>query len=1089
MFREHWEYVLPELPGATTVSRVLSLRNLNPRISSADDGRPEARPEAETANDDRRGRRRLRFFAAALGLAGTLLALAIPLLPVRYDVAELRWPTAQGTGAVSAPLTGYQPISVNARVPCTAMHDLAARSTGPAVIFATTPPSSTYGSASGMSLTLHGDQFVVVDNGQQLAAEQIPAGNCTVDISSNGTATTVTTGGHTLANVQNDVRPEVTGIYSGLDAHKDNVHGLSLGIRTDTRYETTATALKIAAMVLAGLAFLGSLALLRRIDLRSSGRRVRLAPRAWWKPTGRDVAVLGVLVIWWLIGGMTSDDGFILTMARAQADTGYVGNYYRWFNTPEAPFGWFYEGYALWVRVSTATPWVRLPALVMGAASWLLISREVLPRLGREVRRSRAAGWAAGAVFLCFWLPYDNGLRPEPVVVLWTLLATCAVERTVATRRLLPAALGLFAAAFAVAATPTGLIAVAPFLAAAVPLLRLLRDRAREYGWLAVLAPLLSAGTIVLTVVFENQTLRSVVQGTTIRTALGPAESWYQEFDRYQALFSTSADGSLERRFPVLLLFLCIVTCAVVLVRRHRITGAALGPSRRLVVSAILSLGILALTPTKWTHHFGAFAAIGSSLAALTALASSASVLRSKRNRSLFTGGLLVVAALSLTGPNAWWYVSNWGQPWYDKAPSFHGHMLSTLVLLCAVVAFVIAAVEHFQLISPSQFLATLARPRNRRRMLRLASMPLTVVCATLVIAELATTGKAILKEADSYSLGKDNVAQLTGHSCGLSDYVQVEPNPAKDVLPIAQQAQGAGRQPVLTGLRTDGYPQDDPSWQPPYGLGNDSTPIWGNYGPSGPSTAGHLRTPWYTLPDAARTGASPLVVDIAGDDAGDNSIVAQFGKQTASGFTVIDSQQVTNETDAPNWREARLLLSGTDAQASEVRLVVTTNELGYGNWMALTAPRVPVLESMTNFIGKQPTFMEWPTALVHPCLQPFDSRDGIAQMPKYRVAASSDFAATGELWSAPDGGGPFGWLSVAATERTLPTYLKGDLNRDWGTLYEIDPYTPAAPASTALQVSHETHSGLYSPGPTSNTIELPGVPQETGGLLTTNNR
>ena len=1068
------------------VARVLGLRPLNQRVHSTDDVRPESRPEAGTRS---RGRRRLRFFAAALGLAGTVLALAIPLLPVRYDVADLRWPTAQGTGAVSAPLTGYQPIALNASVPCSAMHDLAARSPGTAVIFATTPPSSTYGSASGMSLILHGNQFVVVDNGQQLAAATVPSGDCAVDIRSDGTATTVTTGGRTLANVQGDVRPEVTGVYSGLDASRDDVHGLSLDIRTDTRYETTATALKIAAMVLAGLAFLGSLALLRRIDIHSSGRRVRLAPRAWWKPTGRDIAVLAVLVIWWLIGGMTSDDGFILTMARAQADTGYVGNYYRWFNTPEAPFGWFYEGYALWVRVSTATPWVRLPALLMGSASWLLISREVLPRLGREVRRSRAAGWAAGAVFLCFWLPYDNGLRPEPVVVLWTLLATCAVERTVATRRLLPAALGLFAAAFALAATPTGLIAIAPFIAAAVPLLRLLRDRAREYGWLAVLAPLFSAGTVVLTVVFENQTLRSVVQGTKIRTALGPAESWYQEMDRYQALFTNSPDGSLERRFPVLLLFLCIVTCAVVLVRRHNITGAALGPSRRLVVGAVLSLGILALTPTKWTHHFGAFAAIGASLAALTALASSASVLRSKRNRAMFTGGLLVVAALAMTGPNAWWYVSDWGQPWFDKPPSLDGHMLSTVLLFCAVIAFVIAAIEHVRATSPSQFLTTLARPRNRLRTLRLASMPLTVVCATLVIAELATTGKAIVKQADTYSLGKDNVAQLAGHSCGLSDYVQVEPNPARDVLTVAPDPRGAGSQPLLTGLRKDGYPQDDPAWQPPYGLGNDSTPIWGNYGPSGPSTAGQLRTPWYNLPDAARTGASPLVVDVAGDDSGDNSITAQFGRQTSSGFKVIDTEQVTNETDAPNWREARLQLSGPASQAAEVRLVVTTDELGYGNWMALTAPRVPVLESMTDFIGKQPTLLEWPTALVHPCLQPFDSRDGIAQLPKYRVAASSDFAATGELWSAPDGGGPFGWLSVAATERTLPTYLKGELDRDWGTLYEIDPYTQAAPASTALHVSHETHSGLYSPGPTSNTIELPDVPQQTGSNLTTNDR
>ena len=104
---------------------------------------------------------------------------------------------------------------------------------------------------------------------------------------------------------------------------------------------------------------------------------------------------------------------------------------------------------------------------MMGIVSWLLISREVLPRLGQQVRRSNAAGWAAAAVFLAFWLPYNNGLRAEPVVVLFSLLALCAVERAVATKRLLPAALGLVVAALSVAANPHGMVSVLPYIAAA----------------------------------------------------------------------------------------------------------------------------------------------------------------------------------------------------------------------------------------------------------------------------------------------------------------------------------------------------------------------------------------------------------------------------------------------------------------------------------------------------------------------------------------------------------------------------------------------------------------------------------------------
>ena len=112
---------------------------------------------------------------------------------------------------------------------------------------------------------------------------------------------------------------------------------------------------------------------------------------------GADAAVFAALVVWWLIGGMTADDGYFLTMAQVRDDLGYVTDYYRWFSGTVAPMGWFVELQARWVAVSTATPWIRLPALGMGLLSWVLISRYVQPRLGQRVRRSRAAGWAAAA--------------------------------------------------------------------------------------------------------------------------------------------------------------------------------------------------------------------------------------------------------------------------------------------------------------------------------------------------------------------------------------------------------------------------------------------------------------------------------------------------------------------------------------------------------------------------------------------------------------------------------------------------------------------------------------------------------------------
>lgn len=130
----------------------------------------------------------------------------------------------------------------------------------------------------------------------------------------------------------------------------------------------------------------------------------------------------------------------------------------------------------------------------------------------------------------------------------------------------------------------------------------------------------------------------------------------------------------------------------------------------------------------------------------------------------------------------------------------------------------------------------------------------------------------------------------------------------------------------------------------------------------------------------------------------------------------------------------------------------------------------------MTDVVGDAPAFVEWPAALLHPCLRTARVRDGIAELPRFRVSAGGELRGVGQGWSSPDAGGPFGWLNVAASVRELPTYLRNDIRRDWGSLYAVDPYTPEAlPAQTAMDVRTETHWGRWSPGPLPRTLRLPG--------------
>nr|WP_179725423.1 arabinosyltransferase domain-containing protein [Saccharopolyspora hordei] len=1042
--------------------------------------------------------------AAILGTVGTVLALLIPFLPVEHDVSTLKWPTAEGTRSVSAPLVAYSPVWLDAEVPCASVRSLDERTDGPGMLLSTNPPSSDFGKLTGLVLQVDNGQVSLFTKGQQVSTVDLPPGDCTIALRADGAGTTATIGGERWAHVTGDQRPQLTGIYSDLDNAVDDVRGLSFEARVDNRFSTEPTVLKVVVIALTVAAFVGSVVCLRRLDVRAGRRPPRLAPAGWWKPTLRDGAVYLTLGVWWLIGAMTSDDGYVLSMVRSEESAGYVSNYYRWFANPESPFGWFYEVYALWVQVSTATPWVRLPALLMGVVSWLLISREVLPRLGQQVRRSHAAGWAAAAVFLAFWLPYDNGLRAEPVVVLFSLLALCAVERAVGTGRLMPAALGLVGAALSVGVNPHGLVAVLPYVASFKPLYRLVRKRAHEFGWLPVLAPISASGFVILTLVFSDQTFRSVLDSMELKTTFGPNGRWYEELSRYSLLFSQSPDGSLTRRFPVLLVVLCLVTCAVVLLRRNRIRGAALGPSRRLLAVVAMCFGVLALTPTKHTHHFGIFAAFGGALAALTALATSTTVLRSRRNRAAFVAGLMVILAFAATGPNAWWYVSGWGIPWFDKPPSFRGYNFSTLILVFAAVAGVIALIEHLRIDENNPKVVDESwNTEKRSRALRLGTAPLSVLCALLVLGELAAFGKAIHKQEGTYNLGVDNIKQLSGSSCGLSDYIDVETDPRASVLPVsAEQPTVAAPardeslpvppkrldghetadqylQPKETGFSRPGVPSnngltpEEPNWKPPHQFGGDDAPAWGSYDEAGLGT-GELRTPWYDLPEEALRGEVPVVVSLAGAETGANSVVLEFGRDTARGFQ-ITGRYAVEQGPPPGWRDHRYTLGAEAEGATKMRVVVVDQSLGAEGWVAVTAPRVPKLTSMTELVGDAPTFVEWPAALVHPCLRISGLYNGIAEMPRFRVSAGELVRDIGEGWSSPDAGGPFGWLKVASSVRVLPTYLRGDPQQDWGSLYVVDPYgVDALPAEAALEVHRETHWGTWSPGPLTQAVQLP---------------
>src|SRR5262249_20235509 len=148
---------------------------------------------------------------------------------------------------------------------------------------------------------------------------------------------------------------------------------------------------------------------------------------------------------------------------------------------------------------------------------------------GRRLANNRVSVWTAGAVFLAAWLPFNNGLRPEPLIAFGALAAWVLVENAVGTRRLWPAAVAILGAVFSVNLAPQGLIALAPLLVGARPVARIIQSRRGADGMLAQLAPLVAALTLIFVVVFRDQTLAGVAESARIKYQVGPTIPWYQD--------------------------------------------------------------------------------------------------------------------------------------------------------------------------------------------------------------------------------------------------------------------------------------------------------------------------------------------------------------------------------------------------------------------------------------------------------------------------------------------------------------------------------------------------------------------------------
>jgi arabinosyltransferase B len=1053
-----------------------------------------------------------RWVATVAGLIGFVLSVATPLLPVVQTTATLTWPQNGQLSNVTAPLISQTPVTMTATVPCDVV-----RSMPPAggMVLGTAPKDGKQATLQALFVNVTTSRVDITDRNVVVAsvprAQVVAPDGCQrIEITSSEAGTFATfvgltdsppqAGGAPTGNplrsgfADPNLRPQVVGVFTDLTGPAPP--GLRLSALIDTRFTTRPTALKLTAMLVAMAATVVALLALWRLD-RLDGRRMhRLIPTRWRTFTLTDAVVIVGFAAWHIIGANSSDDGYMLQMARIAGPAGYMSNYFRWFGSPEDPFGWYYELLALMTHVSDASIWIRLPDLIAGLLCWLLLSREVLPRLGPAVASSKAAVWAAGLVLLAAWMPFDNGLRPEGQIALGSLITYVLIERAIVSGRMTPAALAVLTAAFTLGIQPTGLIAVAALLAGGRPILRILVRRHRIIGTWPLVAPLLAAGFVVLTVVFAGQTLAAVMEATRIRVAIGPSQAWYTENLRYYYLILPTVDGSLSRRFGFMITALSLFTSIFILLRRKRIPGVARGPAWRLMGMIFGTMFFLMFTPTKWVHHFGLFAAVGAAMAALATVLVSPSVLRWSRNRMAFLAALFFVLALCFASTNGWWYVSSYGVPFNSAMPRIDGITVSTMFFVLFAVTAFYATWLHFA-----------PREHGEGRVARaLTKAPIPIAAGFMVVVFVGSMLAGVVRQHQTYSNTEANLRAFAG-GCALADDVLVEPDsnagflrplpgnygplgPLGGVNPVGFTPNGVPDHTVAEAIRmTLPQPGTDYDWDAPtklsspgingstvplpYGLDPSRVPLAGTY-VDGPQQVSNLTSAWYALPPP--DDGHPLVaVTAAGSITGNSVLNGHTGGQTVEleyalpgpgGAPVPAGRLVPYDIGpTPSWRNLRFARSAMPRDAVAVRVIAAKPSLATGEWIAVTPPRVPELRSLQQYVGStQPVLMDWAVGLAFPCQHPMLHTDGVTEIPKFRI--TPDYTAKKQdtdTWEDGINGGLLGITDLLLRAHVMATYLSHDWGRDWGSLRKFDTIADAQPAHIDLGTA--TRSGLWKPG------------------------
>jgi arabinosyltransferase C len=399
-------------------------------------------------------------------------------------------------------------------------------------------------------------------------------------------------------------------------------------------------------------------------------------------------------------------------------------------------------------------------------------------------------------------------------------------------------------------------------------------------------------------------------------------------------------------------------------------------------------------------------------------------------------------------------------------------------------------------------------RPPGKSRLARIISSPLGIAAWAVVIFEVLSLTLGMTDQYPAWSVGRSNLQALTGKTCGLANDVLIEQDPNAGILqPVSVPAKDALDAGYEEGFDPNGIPANvsaDPVMERPgdrsfvyddgltsgseagteggttpapgingsrarlpYNLDPAHTPVLGSWR-SGPQVPSQLRSAWYRLPDKAqRDQARPLLVVSAAGRFNPGEVQVQWATdQQAEANKPGGAMGFADVGASPAWRNLRAPLDAVPSEATQVRVMVTDDDLAPQHWIAVTPPRIPLLSTLQDVVGStQPVLLDWLVGLAFPCQQPFGHLNGVVEVPKWRILPDRFGAEANSPVMDHNGGGPLGISELLLRANTVSSYLKDDWSRDWGALQQLTPYYPSEQPAR-LDLGSATRSGLWSPAP-----------------------